>query len=104
MLLLNASSGMAVVISATITLLFRPKRRHRPVFSAEGQKVSALQFDLEWDSVLDVKMAIGGPVAHFNRRDLRGARGTRQTRSILIARVTTAFRRAKWCGCLSWST
>ena len=85
MLLLNASSGMAVVISASDHTAVPGQSVVIPLsFSAEGQKVSALQFDLEWDSVLDVKMAIGDQLRTSTDAIYAAPRGTRQTRSILI--------------------
>lgn len=54
-------------------------------FAAEGPNVSGLQFDLEWDSPLDVKTAIGTRLRTSTQVLYAASRGTRQTRTLLIS-------------------
>jgi uncharacterized protein (TIGR03437 family) len=54
------------------------------VFSAEGQQVSGLQFDLAWDATVDVKVAIGDPLRTSSKLLYAAALGSRGARCLLV--------------------
>jgi uncharacterized protein (TIGR03437 family) len=65
----SAAPGQTVVASVT--------------FSAEGQRVSGLQFDIEWDVALDVKVAIGDRLRTPSKLLYAAALGPRAARCLL---------------------
>src|SRR3954470_16707623 len=52
--------------------------------SAEGQRISGLQFDLTWDTALDVKVTIGNSVRASPKLLYARALGPRVCRYVLI--------------------
>ena len=53
-------------------------------FSAEGQSISGLQFDLEWDTALDVKLVIGDQLRESNKVLYTSSPGPRTVRCLVL--------------------
>jgi uncharacterized protein (TIGR03437 family) len=53
-------------------------------FSAEGQSISGLQFDLEWDSAVDVKLVLGDQLRESNKILYTSSPGLRTFRCLVV--------------------
>ena len=65
-----AGPGQVVLTSAT--------------FSSQGQTVSGLQFDLQWDQALDLKLVLAEPLRHSTKLLFTAPLGTRALRCLII--------------------